>query len=72
MTGENTTDWQGYLQALRMRREVFRSHGATATDHGHPTAATADLSLGECEALFSRCLSGQSTAQEQELFRAKC
>ncbi|GAC22052.1 glucuronate isomerase [Paraglaciecola arctica] len=71
MTGENTTDWQGYLQALRIRREVFRSHGATATDHGHPTAATADLTEVECKALFSRCLSGQSSAQEQELFRAQ-
>jgi glucuronate isomerase len=71
MTGENTSDWHGYLQALRIRREVFRRHGATATDHGHPTAATADLSKVECEGLFSRCLSGLSSAAEQELFRAQ-
>lgn len=71
MTGENTISWEGYLQAIRIRREVFRHHGATATDHGHPTAATADLSKFECEALFSRCLSGQSSAAEQELFRAQ-
>ncbi len=71
MTGEDTQSWQGYLQALRIRREVFRRHGATATDHGHPTAATADLSVAECESLFARCLSGKANAGEQELFRAQ-
>ncbi|GGZ97584.1 uronate isomerase [Arenicella chitinivorans] len=71
LTGEDTTTWTGYLDAMRARRATFREHGATATDHGHPTAATADLSRSECEALFSKCLSGHSTAAEQELFRAQ-
>lgn len=71
LTGEDTSQWQGYLNALRQRREVFRAHGATATDHGHPTAATADLSRSECEALFAKVLGGNASAQEQELFRAQ-
>ena len=71
ITGEDTQSWQGYLDALRQRREFFRQHGATATDHGHPTAATADLSASECEALFAKVLSGKSSAAEQELFRAQ-
>lgn len=71
ITGEDTQRWQGYLAALRQRRAFFRQHGATATDHGHPTAATADLSGSECEALFAKVLSGQSGAAEQELFRAQ-
>lgn len=71
ITGEDTTSWQGYLAALRQRRQVFREHGATATDHGHPTAATADLSVAECETLFAKVLSGDSSAAEQELFRAQ-
>ncbi len=33
----------GYLEAHRKQREFFKSMGATSTDHGHPTAATADL-----------------------------
>jgi glucuronate isomerase len=70
ITGENATTWQGYLQALRIRRAYFRDHGATATDHGHPTANTADLSLAEAEALFSRCLAGASAA-DAELFRGQ-
>ena len=39
MTGKDIGSWQGYLSALRQRREEFRSLGCTATDHGHPTAA---------------------------------
>ena len=35
--------------------------GATSTDHGHPSAATADLSAGEAEALFDRILAGRFT-----------
>lgn len=71
LTGEDTSSWRGYLNALRKRREVFRAHGATATDHGHPTAATADLSPGECEALFERVLARQASKADEELFRAQ-
>src|SRR5262249_46285612 len=44
LTGEDTGSWSGYLAAHRRRREYFKSFGATSTDHGHPTARTADLS----------------------------
>jgi glucuronate isomerase len=71
MTGEDTHHWSGYLAALRARRATFRECGATATDHGHPTAATADLGKNECERLFARCLAGQASAAEAELFRAQ-
>jgi len=71
LTGYDTHSWKGYLDAIKQRREVFRRYGATATDHGHPTAATADLSIKECEALFSRVLGQSPTAEEQELFRAQ-
>jgi len=71
MSGEDSTRWGGYLAALRARRATFREFGATATDHGHPTAATADLGEAECEALFARCLSGKASAADAELFRAQ-
>jgi glucuronate isomerase len=63
--------WQGYLQAHRARREVFAKLGATATDHGHATPRTADLSPLQCEALFSRVISGPVSAEDAELFRAQ-
>lgn len=72
LTDQDTTQWQGYLAAIRQRRAYFKEHGrATATDHGHPTALTADLSEEECQVLLTKVLSGQSTCEEQELFRAQ-
>tara|TARA_R110000796_G_scaffold68309_14_gene156505 strand:+ start:2238 stop:3656 length:1419 start_codon:yes stop_codon:yes gene_type:complete len=71
LTGEDTHSWSGYLGALRQRRADFRACGATATDHGHPTAATADLSAAASEALFHECLEGNVGAEKAELFRAQ-
>jgi glucuronate isomerase len=70
-TGEETATWKGYLRALRKTRDRFRSLGCTATDHGHPTALTADLSATETAELFSRVLSGNADRSQQELFRAQ-
>lgn len=71
MTGEDTGDWRGYLAALVKRRRAFITRGATSTDHGHPTAATADLDDSAAEALFARVRSGEADAGEAELFRAQ-
>ena len=71
ITGEDTSSFAGYLSAHRKRREFFRSMGATATDHGHPTAATADLDPTDCEKLYQKALRGACSAAEAELFRAQ-
>ena len=71
LTGKDTFSWPGYLAAHRQRRAFFASMGATSTDHGHPTAQTANLSAAEAAALFARVASGSCTAAEAELFRAQ-
>ena len=71
IAGEDVSSYSGYLAAHRAQRIVFQSMGATATDHGHPTAATADLDHAECEALYRKALDGSCTAEESELFRAQ-
>ena len=71
LTGENATDWQGYLRAHWMRRAFFRESGATSTDHGHPTARTEDLSQSDAAALFSKALQGQCSAEEADAFRGQ-
>lgn len=71
LTGEDTTNWSGLLTAHRKRREFFISRGATATDHGHPTARTADLSVAECESLLARILNKDASSDDKELFRAQ-
>ncbi|WP_226633444.1 glucuronate isomerase [Novosphingobium profundi] len=71
ITGEDCRTWQGYLAAHRQRRAFFARMGATSTDHGHPTARTADLTRTEAEALFDRVVSGKGTSGDAELFRAQ-
>ena len=71
ITGENVYDWDGYLRAHRQRRAFFASMGATSTDHGHPTCATADLPPDQARALFTRVVTGKADAADAELFRAQ-
>jgi len=71
ITGEDVHDWQGYLRAHRQRRAFFASMGATSTDHGHPSAATADLSPAQARQLFDKVVAGRADAGEAELFRAQ-
>ncbi|HEX8555649.1 MAG TPA: glucuronate isomerase [Sphingomonas sp.] len=71
LTDEDVWRWRGYLAAHRNRRAYFRGLGATATDHGHPTAATANLTPQEAEALFARVTGDAPTAADAELFRAQ-
>ncbi|MBW8880830.1 MAG: glucuronate isomerase, partial [Asticcacaulis sp.] len=76
LTGEDVYGWTGYLKAHRRQREVFMEAGATSSDHGHPTARTANLSPTDAEALFRR-VTGQGrkdsgvTPEDAELFRAQ-
>jgi len=71
ISGCDTTTWTGYLAANRNRRDYFKSFGATSSDHGHPSAATADLPLADAEALYQKVRKGPVSAAEAELFRAQ-
>ena len=69
--GEDTATWDGYLAALFKARARFKKLGCTSTDHGHPTAMTADLDLTDAEILFRKVLAGSTTEADRELFRAQ-
>ena len=71
LTGEDCASWRGYLAAHRQRRALFKTMGATSSDHGHPTPRTADLSPQEAAALFDRVKSGDASPADAELFRAQ-
>ena len=71
LTGADTSTWHGYLDALRTRRACFMAAGATASDHGHPSPATADLTPREAERLFVSVLAGVGTPEDSECFRAQ-
>ncbi|MEL0152576.1 MAG: glucuronate isomerase [Halieaceae bacterium] len=71
LTNTDISSYTGYLNALRDRRGYFRARGATATDHGHPSPRTADLSGTESAALYQKVLSGSASSEEADLFRAQ-
>jgi len=69
LAGEDIGTLAGYLRAHENRRAWFRAHGATATDHGHPTAGTYAVERGRLEAIYGRALLGQASPAEAEQFR---
>lgn len=71
ISGVACDTYSGYLNALRERRLFFKAMGATSTDHGHPSAFTADLPAAQCVQLYKSALAGQLTAQDAELFRGQ-
>ena len=71
ITGEDALTWEGYLNAHRKRRRDFIAHGATASDHGHPTARTENLSEKAAQELFVSVLSDPADPNNAETFRAQ-
>jgi len=71
ITGEDVSTWEGYLAAHRKRRAFFASYGATSTDHGHPTAFTANLDQAAAAALYEQVATGAVSAKDAELFRGQ-
>jgi glucuronate isomerase len=70
-TGEDSSTWRGYLNALRKARLRFKALGCTSTDHGHLTAETADLPLSEAVALFNKVFTGKADKRQMVLFQAQ-
>ncbi|TIO42032.1 MAG: glucuronate isomerase, partial [Mesorhizobium sp.] len=71
ITGCHTGTWAGYLEAHRKRRAYFKEFGATSSDHGHPTADTANLSDTAAQELFDSIRRGSEDERERKLFRAQ-
>jgi len=71
ITNEDTSSWDGYLKAHRSRRLFFKKMGATATDHGHPSARTENLSYKEAEQLFKRILKEDFNSEDADKFRGQ-
>jgi glucuronate isomerase len=70
MTNVDVGDYDGFLEAVELRRAAFVAAGARSSDHGHPTARTLDLTRAEAAALYDRGRRGLATAADAEAFRA--
>jgi glucuronate isomerase len=71
-TNLDAWDYSDYLKALRKSRLEMKALGATATDHGHSTAQTLELTRKEAEALFRKITrkNGRVLPEDAEVFRA--
>jgi len=68
-TSLDVCKWEDYLEAIRQRRQYFKAMGATATDHGFPSAFTTQLNQEHCQTLLTKALNHSITPKEAELFR---
>jgi glucuronate isomerase len=64
----DVVDYNSFVRALELRREYFKSMGATATDHAALTPATAQLTPAEADAIFQRALKGEADASDAARF----
>jgi glucuronate isomerase len=69
MTGCDTSTFDGFLDALRARRQDFIAAGATCTDHGNRTAAALDDPKKAAE-IFHKALAGEADEIEMMMFPA--
>ncbi len=71
VSGIDTATYDGFLDALRQRREVFIEAGALATDHGHLLADTTPMDTEAARGLYTRVREGADpTAAEVVAFAA--
>lgn len=69
-SGADCETFASFKDALRNRRNYFKNHGATATDHGVATCQTLLLNETEQELLYQIIKSGKFTTLDANRFRA--
>lgn len=70
VAGIDIVDYFSFVRALEERRAMFKSLGATATDHSAATPHTARLTPGEAGAIFTRALYGEAREADAARFTA--
>ena len=68
VSGVSIAHFSDYLEALSLRREVFKAKGAVAIDLGVETPYTCQLSAEEAEVLFQKGLRGKLSHDEARQF----
>lgn len=54
--GVDTSTYEGFTEAMRLRRLYFKAHGAVLTDHSHADVATERLDEGVAAEFYARAL----------------
>ncbi|WP_406056983.1 glucuronate isomerase [Kribbella sp. NBC_00889] len=64
----DTATYDGFLAAIRQRRQAFVEAGARATDHGHYSAAALPLTDAEAARIYTSALKGDVSAEDASVF----
>ncbi|MEV0797202.1 glucuronate isomerase [Kribbella sp. NPDC050281] len=64
----DTATYDGFLAAIRQRRQAFIEAGARATDHGHYSAAAIPLTDAEAARIYTSALKGDVSAEDASAF----
>ena len=70
VSGIDISSYKKYIQAIKDRREYFKSMGAVSTDQGVASPYTHKLSENESEAIFQKALKGDATGDDSKMFTA--
>ncbi|MGD1007742.1 MAG: glucuronate isomerase [Ignavibacteriaceae bacterium] len=70
VSGIDISSYKKYIQAIKDRREYFKSMGAVSTDQGVASPCTHKLSENESEAIFQKALKGDATGDDSKMFTA--
>jgi glucuronate isomerase len=68
LSGIDTGGYEGFLAALRSRREAFVAAGARATDHGHVTAVAEPLTVDEAKRIYADASNGSVSRHAAQAF----
>jgi Glucuronate isomerase len=66
----DTSDYDGFLAALRLRRATFVAAGGLATDHGHLRADTTPLTREDARAIYADAQRGDVAEAAADAFAA--
>ncbi|CUH52595.1 glucuronate isomerase [Shimia marina] len=66
ITDQDTSSFEGYLEALRDRRAYFMAYGATATVHSLPELGTCYMTERRAATLFAKAMGGKIAPKEAQ------
>ena len=65
----DTRTYAGHVEAMRVRRQYFKDHGAISSDHSHADPGTQRLSDQEAEYLYRSALAGTISPSDGDRLR---
>jgi glucuronate isomerase len=69
VAGVDTGHYDGYLEALALRRRHFVAHGATSADHAHLDAGSQPLEVGDARRIYSAAHRGECSEADATALR---